>query len=407
MTNVFKKNIRALRMRYQDIALTLERTHSNGIYAGTLTAHTGENIPFFRNNRTLHSRYNPWIEAERTLPAQPCFILFCGIGAGIHISVFLEKFRHACCAVCEFDYASFRALLEQVDLTHIIVQERVHFLHPLTHGSASQEIAQCYMPIIHGNFFVHYLQPWKAFFPTSEQKIAELTSQAMKIIRADFSVQVHFGKLWMRNALLNLRYAQIFTPKLPNINTQTEAIILGAGPSLEKGIEKIRSHRDVYTIFACDTAFPVCCTGGLMPDFFISIDPQYISYAHTMCSFPSQVTAIFDICACPCAVRSFYLNGNSLIFTGGGHPFSVYASRFSSLPFLETSSGTVAGAAYSVASFLGFTRITSVGTDFSYTNGKPYARGTYLSKQFEQKILRISPLETQFCNLMFRTPTRQ
>ncbi|AAC65165.1 6-hydroxymethylpterin diphosphokinase MptE-like protein [Treponema pallidum] len=167
----------------------------------------------------------------------------------------------------------------QVDLTHIIVQERVHFLHPLTHGSASQEIAQCYMPIIHGNFFVHYLQPWKAFFPTSEQKIAELTSQAMKIIRADFSVQVHFGKLWMRNALLNLRYAQIFTPKLPNINTQTEAIILGAGPSLEKGIEKIRSHRDVYTIFACDTAFPVCCTGGLMPDFFISIDPQYISYA--------------------------------------------------------------------------------------------------------------------------------
>ncbi|AAC65166.1 hypothetical protein [Treponema pallidum] len=87
MTNVFKKNIRALRMRYQDIALTLERTHSNGIYAGTLTAHTGENIPFFRNNRTLHSRYNPWIEAERTLPAQHASFFFVASGQ-VSTSVF-------------------------------------------------------------------------------------------------------------------------------------------------------------------------------------------------------------------------------------------------------------------------------------------------------------------------------
>ncbi len=51
---------------------------------------------------------------------------------------------------------------------------------------------------------------------------------------------------------------------------------------------------------------------------------------------------------------------------------------------------------------MGFKNFQFAGLDFAYTNGKAYARETYLSKLFFKEALKTSPGETKFCALMFR-----
>jgi hypothetical protein len=63
---------------------------------------------------------------------------------------------------------------------------------------------------------------------------------------------------------------------------------------------------------------------------------------------------------------------------------------------IDTSGGNVTHAAVSLAQSLGARRITVYGADFSYPDGKAYARGTYLYDHFWAGQNRLSPAETKF-----------
>ena len=204
---------------------------------------------------------------------------------------------------------------------------------------------------------------------------------------------------------MNLRLAGSIKPEYPQTDTTRTALILGAGPSLEEGLVRLRQHRQRYTVFCTDTAFPVVCANDFTPEFFIAIDPQHISYQHTVGIIPKNTIGIFDLSAQTAGARRFYENGNRFFFTAGGHPLVQAAALFSPFPPLTTGSGTVAVAAYHAAQALGYRHIECSGMDFAYTGGKAYSRGTYLSSQFFGNAARICPQEHSFVRLMFRTET--
>jgi hypothetical protein len=56
---------------------------------------------------------------------------------------------------------------------------------------------------------------------------------------------------------------------------------------------------------------------------------------------------------------------------------------------------------------LGFQNIQIYGADFSYTNGKPYTKGTYLDKEFGKIQNKINSSEKKFVSLMFRTELKK
>ncbi|CEM60673.1 DUF115 domain-containing protein [Treponema phagedenis] len=407
MNKIFTENIAALKKENTRLADILEKTESNSAYSNVFVAKSGELVPLLKNGKPLHSKYDPKKEAQNLLPKESCFVLFCGIGSGVQIKLFLETFPQAFCGVCEADYPTLRSAFDCIDFTEIIANKRLYFFAPISVQRLPQELAERYLPAMHGNFSVYSLSAWTRFFPEEIKLFSHLVDAALDKIRADYSVQAHFGKLWLRNAFINLQTAAKICPCLPKVSLRTQAAVLGAGPSLEEGIKKIQSERSAYTVFATDTAFPACIKQKLIPDFFIGIDPQYLSYAHSFPPLPKNTTAIFDLCACPSAITPFIENKNPLIFAAGGHPLAQLAAEYSPFPYMETSSGTVTIAALSVASSLGFTKPLTFGADFAYINGKPYARGTYLFDLYQKKAVRTAPAETSFSALMFRTQTKK
>ena len=402
---VLEKNLAAIRLKQPELAENLQRSQIGAAYKGIVPAKTGEPVPLFASGQALQSLYNPVREAERTVTAATGFMLFCGLGNGLHIKFFLDTYPQSVCAITESDYESFKQLLSLIDYTELLTDNRVFLLPPCTSAAFETAFTAAYLPALHGTFGYHILRTWKEYYKVHVKDLPEKIKHALEKIKADFSVQVHFGKIWLRNIFLNLRLAGSAKPEYPSTDTARAALILGAGPSLEAGLSLLKKKRQQYTVFCTDTAFPVVCASGITPEFFISIDPQHISYQHTIGFIPKKTTGIFDLSAQTAGVCRFYENGNAFFFTAGGHPLVQAAALFSPFPPLATGSGTVAVAAYHAAQALGYRHIECSGTDFAYTGGKAYARGTYLSAQYAGSAARICPQEHSFVRLMFRTET--
>ena len=403
---ILDKNLAAIRLKQPEIAESLQGARIGTAYKGLTTAKTGEPIPVFASGQALQSLYNPVREAERAAAALSAgFMLFCGLGNGTNAKIFLDKYPQSCCAITESDYESFKQLLSLIDYTNLLSDNRVFLLPPCTAASFESALTAAYLPAVHGTFGYHILRPWNEYYKVQLKDLPQQIEHALEKIKADFSVQVHFGKIWLRNIFLNLRLAGSIIPEYPQTDTTRTALILGAGPGLGEGLELLKKYRQRYTLFCTDTAFPVVCAHGMTPEFFIALDPQHISYQHTIGAIPKGTTGIFDLSAETSGARRFYENGNAFFFTSGGHPLVQAAAFFSPFPPLPTESGTVAIAAYHAAQALGYRHIECSGMDFAYTDGKAYAQGTYLSAQFAGNAARTCPQEHSFVRLMFRTET--
>lgn len=401
---VLERNLAVITAKAPHIAEILRKTSSGTAYKDVVVAKTGLSVPVFATGQALHSLYDPARESERALPAESGFMLFGGLGSGIQISAFLQKYPHSVCAVTEADYPSLKQLLSLIDYTDILSDSRVFLLPPCTDSAFIAALTETYLPALHGTFGCYLLRAWSGYFKDAADHLSTCIETGLEKIKADFSVQAHFGKIWVRNIFLNLQLASCITPQYPNIDTARTAFIVGAGPSLDSCLDKFAQQRQRYTLFCTDTALPVLLAHGIIPEFFIALDPQSISYLHTCGIIPRSITGVFDLSAQKTVSRCFYENGNPLFFTAGNHPLVQTAAAFSSFPQLNTVSGTVAVAAYHAAQSLGFRRIECTGMDFAYTGGQAYARGTYLTALYTNAASRILPEEDAFIRLMFRTP---
>lgn len=405
--NIYEKNIYVLKIRFPHIAQKIETAACSDTYTDVQYSKTDIPLPCFKNGTMLHSKYNPEKEAERLFGKNENFVLFCGLGAGVHIRYFLNNFKVNYCAVSESNLSDLKALLQKIDFTDIFLHSKLTLLPSLDENEFETALLKTYIPVLHGNFEVKFLRPWENYYKNFLPCFSEKIQNALKKIQGDTATQARFGKIWMRNILLNLKTASHISPKLPKAASSKTAYILGAGPSLEYALDTIKQKREKFVLFAADTAFPVLTAQNIIPDFFISIDPQAVSYSHCFKPFNTYTIGIFDLCANPLTVRSFLQNGNGFFFTAGGHPFTQYAAAFSPFPYCDTSTGTVAGAAKYAALALKFKTLQFAGLDFAYTDGKAYSRGTYLSKSFFKSAYKNSPIETKFCELMFRTHTEK
>jgi hypothetical protein len=156
-------------------------------------------------------------------------------------------------------------------------------------------------------------------------------------------------------------------------------------------------RRDTF-LMATDTSLPALLQAGITPDAVVSIDCQHISYAHFMLDVPCPL--YLDLASPPrvaaCSPRPRFFSG--------GHPLTRYASQYwRALPEIDTSGGNVTYAALSLAEYMGATTIELYGADFSYPQGRSYARGSYMYPSFERRQTRFASYETLASAFLFRS----
>lgn len=407
-SDIFNANIHALRSVNPQLAGKLERISGNDVYGDIIYARSGRPVPCYSDGTPANSRYNPEVEGERTISGigSDVFVCFAGITGAFHIRAFLHKHPGVPCAAAEISPAALVSLLSVLPMEDVLANRSVHILEDLSPGTICRELPNLYLPAIHGSFQSCSPRSWAERF--SELLTDNPFTDALEHIARDYSVQAHFGKIWFSNFVKNMvRCDTGSTVQLPVSDCNKTALVAAAGPSLEDALPRIVSRRSEYVLFSTDTAYGTLRESGIIPDYYVTIDPQFYSTFHLYPAFSPETCVIADSCAHHRVVSAAVQSASPLILTAGGHPLARYAAARTPLPPLATASGTVTAAARDAAYALGFSSVSVIGADFSYPRGKPYARGTYLSKLFDSCSQRIAPSHSAYASLMFRTDVQR
>lgn len=218
------------------------------------------------------------------------------------------------------------------------------------------------------------------------EKMKEFTSVLLRICedeRISLNTNLLFSSIKGQNAIRNAKYVvdgystldfcDPFPKDLP-------AIVVAAGPSLNKNIEELKKAQGKALIIAVDTAIKPLINAGIKPDMYAIVDALKpvelvdIDGAEDIPLLTSAVasTAVLDKHK---GKKIFFAEGEPLIDI----MFSTHGVPFATIPC----GGSVATTAFAFAYMIGFETIILVGQDLALTGNKTHAKGTFSDEEIE------------------------
>jgi hypothetical protein len=402
---IFERNLLALSVSNSRLCARLSAAQTTRGRYRFLSARTQELVPAAVDAsgtaRSLHSLVDPRKEAVRvvsTVKGGGLLILF-GLGGGYVAEAALDRGDIHALIVVEYDLDGIAELLATKEYLRLFGDPRFYLLVDPEPQDIEAAILETYRPALSGGIAVLPLRARTDILNDRFNAAADTVKATIDAISDDYSVQAYFGKRWFANAIRNLLAADAPVVPLPPAR---RIAIAAAGPSLDQQLKRLAQERKALFLLATDTSLPALLSAGIPPDAVISIDCQHISYYHFMDGYPASAPLFLDLASPPVVASRV----SAPRFFSGGHPLTVYAaSRWRSFPRIDTSGGNVTYAAVSLADALGAELIELYGADFSYPEGEPYARGTYIHPYFQRAQNRTLPLEGLFANFVFRNDT--
>ncbi len=185
---------------------------------------------------------------------------------------------------------------------------------------------------------------------------------------------------FLRNALINAPLAYRPTPLdvYRNALHQRPALVVSAGPSLNKQLPLLAENQDLFTILAVDTVWPILHKHGIRPDFLVALDPK------TSPSWPAngldeQTHFMVDV---GCSPKMVWSHNRNHVFTSCHSQVNACLADFGGLADHLSTGGSVATTAFNLAELAGANPIILIGQDLALTGGRDHADG-YLYKYDE------------------------
>ncbi|MFW6366177.1 MAG: motility associated factor glycosyltransferase family protein, partial [Spirochaetota bacterium] len=166
----------------------------------------------------------------------------------------------------------------------------------------------------------------------------------------------------------------------------TDAVIVGAGPSLVDTLPELTKIQESCLIIAVDTSYRICLDNGVIPHFVLCADPQLINARYFEQITESDTVLIADPACHPSVLRLF--KGPHAL---SGMPFDMFSwiEEITGEMGEITHGGSVSTNAYDFAKRLGVPRVYLVGQDLGFTHNLAHCRGSYLDEMMFLKVNRF------------------
>ena len=286
--------------------------------------------------------------------------------------------------VYEPDIKILHFVLNNVDISEHLASGRVFVTDNL--DELMKKLAETY--ISKDKVEVVYL---KNYAVTKSQELLELTQKVYDTCRikmVDINTIKKFSKIWLLNTLKNISSINSsIAYKLSDLKdkfTGQTALILAAGPSLSENIEKIKANRDKFVIFAVNKVLRVLEANGIVPDFTVCLDAQYIDVTLAgLEDFCSKTNCIMD------------LKSDSVLFTKNFKRIFVSFSKNDTVVkkiaehnriFTYENGGTATAMAFVAAVKMGFSKIVFSGLDLAFKGDVIYSTGETMNKVSDSQI---------------------
>jgi hypothetical protein len=342
------------------------------------------------NEICIHSRYKPLDEAHKRVQnlkiKDKKMIIVFGFGAGYHIREFLaNKQKETYIIVVEPSASIFKKVMECIDISDILSNDKVILL------VSNDEIDQ-------KNIFRHFIN-WSCVgkmivesLPAYRKMFLEEYVAFLKIIKdvcddciVTRNTTIAFSESWQTNLLKNMRYLfeSALVKSLFDKFIDKPAIIVSAGPSLNKNVDLLKNIKDTALIICVDTALKVLLRKGIKPHLVISVDGSLLNYD----KYKGMDYADIPLVYTPKVHNEILKNhgGKKILYYTGDFYVEYLFSKFNIDAGSLDSGGSVANNAFDLAVKMGANPIIFIGQDLAYTDNKTHAEGTMYDGKNELK----------------------
>ncbi len=396
---IFKKNAAILHTRYPELYRTITE---NRAASAEITVHrtkTGlPNIEATSDDKTvsLHSKIDPVREARRiadsVMEGSEQVIVLIGFGLGYHVEEMLRKNGHTRFVAIEPDTNIFIQALGARDLRFALESDRfMLFVEPDT--VPFDEVIPEAGAV---KFYMH--RPYTLLFPEKTDKLKQAFLKFSNRTTINTATLSKFDRLWTRNTFKNCEYFFSLNgvDALRNSLKGFAALVLAAGPSLDEDIEKIRQMQQDIFIIASDSVLRPLLRHSILPDFVVTVDPQFINSFHvtglTMNEGDTPVL-IADPAVHPSTFRNY--SGTTVISSSVFSPGQLI-EEFSGIKGRIAAGGSVATAAFDFARTTGADPIIVAGLDLSYSKGKTHLSGSFIEDYILSKAYRFKTVPSYY-----------
>lgn len=352
--------------------------------------------------RALCSRRRPLEEARRLAESADLekagTVVVLGFALGHHVAALVERAREvSAIVVFEPDVALLRAVLERIDHSGWISTANVVFVtEPDNAATLTESVRGLEGALAVGVGFLEH-PPSRARLGGEATRFAETFTRVFRAVRTHIITSMVQTDVTVRNELMNLDH-YVRRPgiaDLAGVARGRPAIIVSAGPSLERNIDLLKAPglRDRCVIICVQTVLRQLLAAGIRPHFVTAIDYHEISrrfYEGLTREQVADVTLIAEARANPAILDAYPgpIRVPQDDFLTALLAWEERPHRGGVIP-----AATVAHLAYYLARHLGADPAILIGQDLAFTDGQYYARGAAIHDVWAPELNPFNTLE--------------
>lgn len=393
---IYERNIAAMERRFSGMAKALERKGSRadqGVEIDLEYAQDGSPILKLRKDgRSLYvsGKRQPRERAKRIIEdwgvlnrASTIFVL--GTGDVVFLRELLEATpKEVNIMVYEPCADILIRLLEEVDITDYFENRPLGLVIEGINEKDMGAVIAAFVQLSNAEYVKYYKNAtYQEMFQEKALKYLKAVSHQIDRVIVNEKTAVRYAPVEADNLLHNIKYlcdGSVTTQLCDILPTDIPAIVVSAGPSLNKNIRELKKAKNKAFIVAVDTAVRPMVKAGIIPDMYVVVDglkPIELFEFEEARKIPlmTSISAAKHVLEYHQGKKIFWYEGQPFIWSMmamNGKSFSTVACG-----------GSVACAAFSVVYKLGFSRIILVGQDLAMTGNKTHADGTFQEKMEE------------------------
>lgn len=331
----------------------------------------------------LNSRYNPAFAAKifmamySDITDKSGLIMF-GLSNGMFAREYFDSIKKD---VFLFVYEPcvdiFYEVIQNIDISDLLLNNKFHlFVEGINEGEFGYKLETCNNYENYQKIKYTVLPLYKKLFPDEYNNFVEAIKQQAMGFQITINTALKMGERYCYTSIQNMRYLPgcrngfdyvgVFPKDLP-------AIVVAAGPSLEKNVDLLKTVKGKALVIVVDSAIKTVYSRGIIPDIVITIDNQKplrlfdadgIEDAFLFADGAAN-TDVFDA-----------IHPRNLIFYSSASTIwdRLFASENTQIKEVY-SGGSVALDALAMSIVMGFKKVILIGQDLALTGGKQYADG--------------------------------
>lgn len=396
MKGIFEANLKVLEKDYLTLARRCESFYrENGEnLEQILCEKTKNDLLNFKVNINghkffLHSPYDPikeaknWVSRIDLKSVDTLAVL--GVGVGYHLEELFNAYPTKNKVIIEPDISVFVKLMTMRDISHLITAKNTLFIV----SDNTEYIAKVFLGLredgqidtVHFEELLSYRTAYDEWWTSLKKDFIKYS----KLHGININTGVVFSKDWIENFFENI-VQLVESVNLDSYESKLKgipAVIVSAGPSLNKNVHLLNSIKDKAVILSAGSSINILEKNGVKPHIMVGVDGGELesrifnNVKATDIYFAYSSSIHYD------GLKNY--KGPKLYFKTNVLEYTSWFEKEMDMNTKDLRSGaSVSNLALDIARLMGCDPIILVGQDLSYTNLQSYADGAVLKNEQDE-----------------------